>query len=287
MAKNIVEIGKQQQALQKIEPNTSIKLFTDEELPQFTKAFEEASVDSKLNFISNLVGQTSGVQGGRGILKATLKQLGGGSSNYSVAATARLNNFRSTEGRELAASIVTGTHLLKSKQFAMPKDADMRAAFNSYVGQTITGESNNEMYDAFLAVYADTMTARGKAHTSDKDVPDKDVLKTALGFVTGGIYDQVAGFGRTENYMGDKVNSWKVIKPYGMDDDIFKKKINDGYASISKATGIPVGNLDNFLLKQAKNAPNGDIQYDLLNERGNPLIVKNAIWRIRMTGVKK
>lgn len=39
--------------------------------------------------------------------------------------------------------------------------------------------------------------------------------------------------------------------------------------------------------KQGKPTATGDIQYDLINERGQPLIIKNAVWRIKMNGVTK
>ena len=166
----------------------------------------------------------------------------------------------------------------------MPKDASMRAAFNSYVGQTITGTTANDAYEVFKAVYADTMVTRGMSHAKSDEMPNSDIAKTALGMTTGGIYDQS---GKFKNYLGAKYQDWKVTKPYGMTDDVFEGRLNKGYATISKQTGIDVADLEGLRLKQGKPTATGDIQYDLINERGQPLIIKNAVWRIKMNGVTK
>ena len=127
--------------------------------------------------------------------------------NYVAAGTARLNNFKSTKGRDLATSIISGTQLLKNKQLIMPKEDVLRLKFNEYVGQTLTGTNANNAYEVFKAVYADTMNARGFSHTAKDASPDEAILKTALGMATGGIYTQPNSF---KNYLGEKGSDWKV-----------------------------------------------------------------------------
>lgn len=283
-AKNVIDIGSYQLAMKAKDPNVSIKPISNDVLPQAVETFDKSSADQKLNFIGNLIGQTKGINGGKQLWQETLKQLGGGSLNYVAAGTARLNNFKSTEGRDLATSIISGTQLLKNKQLTMPKDANMRAAFNAYVGQTITGTTANDAYEVFKAVYADTMVTRGMNHTKADESPNAEIAKTALGMTTGGIYDQKGSF---KNYLGDKYQDWKVTKPYGMNDDSFESRLDQGYSVISKQTGISTTDLQSLRLRQTKANSNGDIQYDLINERGQPLIIKNAVWRIRMNGVTK
>ena len=283
-AKNVIDIGSYQLAMKAKDPNVSIKPISNDVLPQAVETFDKSSADQKLNFIGNLIGQTKGINGGKQLWQETLKQLGGGSLNYVAAGTARLNNFKSTEGRDLATSIISGTQLLKNKQLTMPKEAEMRAAFNAYVGQTVTGTTANDAYEVFKAVYADTMQTRGMSHTKADELPNAEIAKTALGMTTGGIYDQKGNF---KNYLGGKYQDWKVTKPYGMNDDSFENRLNQGYSVISKQTGISTTDLQTLRLRQTKANSNGDIQYDLINERGQPLIVKNAVWRIRMNGVTK
>ncbi|EMJ3295161.1 methyl-coenzyme M reductase [Acinetobacter baumannii] len=283
-AKNIVTIGSYQVAQRDKDPNATIKPIPNEALPAAKQAWEEATVDQKLNLISSMIAQTKGVKDGVKIWGAALGQLGGGNSNYVMAGVAKANGYRSTEGRELANSIVIGTQLLKNKQLIMPKEDDMREAFNKYVGQTLTGTNANNAYEVFKAVYADTMNERGFSHTSKDEAPNKKILNTALGMATGGVYTQPTSF---RNYRGDKVSDWKVTKPYGITDDAFEAQLEKGYQTISKQTGISVNNLKEFRLRQGKPSSTGAIQYDLINERGQQLVVKNAIWRITMDGVNK
>ncbi|OUR09698.1 methyl-coenzyme M reductase [Acinetobacter nosocomialis] len=283
-AKNIVTIGSYQVAQRDKDPNATIKPIPNEALPAAKQAWEDASVDQKLNVISSMIEQTKGVKDGVKIWGAALGQLGGGNSNYVMAGVAKANGYRSTEGRELANSIVIGTQLLKNKQLIMPKEDDMREAFNKYVGQTLTGTNANNAYEVFKAVYADTMNERGFSHTSKDEAPNKKILNTALGMATGGVYTQPTSF---RNYRGDKVSDWKVTKPYGITDDAFEAQLEKGYQTISKQTGISVNNLKEFRLRQGKPSSTGAIQYDLINERGQQLVVKNAIWRITMDGVNK
>ncbi|MDC4893402.1 methyl-coenzyme M reductase [Acinetobacter baumannii] len=283
-AKNIVTIGSYQVAQRDKDPNATIKPIPNEALPAAKQAWEDASVDQKLNVISSMIEQTKGLKDGVKIWGAALGQLGGGNSNYVMAGVAKANGYRSTEGRELANSIVIGTQLLKNKQLIMPKEDDMREAFNKYVGQTLTGTNANNAYEVFKAVYADTMNERGFSHTSKDEAPNKKILNTALGMATGGVYTQPTSF---RNYRGDKVSDWKVTKPYGITDDAFEAQLEKGYQTISKQTGISVNNLKEFRLRQGKPSSTGAIQYDLINERGQQLVVKNAIWRITMDGVTK
>ncbi|HEE6447435.1 TPA: methyl-coenzyme M reductase [Acinetobacter baumannii] len=283
-AKNIVTIGSYQVAQRDKDPNATIKPIPNEALPAAKQAWEEATVDQKLNFISSMIAQTKGVKDGVKIWGAALGQLGGGNSNYVMAGVAKANGYRSTEGRELANSIVIGTQLLKNKQLIMPKEDDMREAFNKYVGQTLTGTNANNAYEVFKAVYADTMNERGFSHSSKDEAPNKKILNTALGMATGGVYTQPTSF---RNYRGDKVSDWKVTKPYGITDDAFEAQLEKGYQTISKQTGISVNNLKEFRLRQGKPSSTGAIQYDLINERGQQLVVKNAVWRITIDGVTK
>ncbi|MFW1776586.1 methyl-coenzyme M reductase [Acinetobacter baumannii] len=283
-AKNIVTIGSYQVAQRDKDPNATIKPIPNEALPAAKQAWEDASVDQKLNLISSMIAQTKGVKDGVKIWGAALGQLGGGNSNYVMAGVAKANGYRSTEGRELANSIVIGTQLLKNKQLIMPKEDDMREAFNKYVGQTLTGTNANNAYEVFKAVYADTMNERGFSHSSKDEAPNKKILNTALGMATGGVYTQPTSF---RNYRGDKVSDWKVTKPYGITDDAFEAQLEKGYQTISKQTGISVNDLKEFRLRQGKPSSTGAIQYDLINERGQQLVVKNAIWRITMDGVTK
>ncbi|MDO7454522.1 methyl-coenzyme M reductase [Acinetobacter baumannii] len=283
-AKNIVTIGSYQVAQRDKDPSATIKPIPNEALPAAKQAWEEATVDQKLNLISSMIAQTKGVKNGAKIWGEALGQLGNGDQAYQMAGYARANNFRSDAGLDVATAIVAGKQALKNKQMIQPKDALLKEKFNKYVGQSVSGETANLNYAAFQAIYAYLTEARGQTH-KDADEYKEDIGRTALGLATGGVYTQS---GRFKDYTDRGISDWKVSKPYGMTDATFEAKVQKGYADISKATGMSVNDLDNFrLARSPTKAANGDLMYDLINERGRPLVVKGNVWRIRMNGVDK
>lgn len=276
-----VQNGTSQLALK--DPNVKVRPISAEDLPEAKKAFDSLSVQGKLDFIAQLQSQSKGHANAATIWGATLGQLGGGDQNYIAAGLARSNGFKSTDNRDVATSIVNGTQLLKNKQLIMPKEADLKAEFNAYVGNTVSGTTANNLFNVFKAIYVDTMDARGYQHAKADDLPNKEILKTALSMATGGVYSQRGSF---KNYADGKVQDWKVSKPYGMSDDSFEDRLDSGYAGISKSTGISESDLKSLRLRQSTvRTKKGDIQYDLINERGNPLVVNGVQWRIYMNGV--
>lgn len=283
-AKNIVTIGSYQVAQRDKDPNATIKPIPNEALPAAKQAWEEATVDQKLNLISSMIAQTKGVKNGAKIWGEALGQLGNGDQAYQMAGYARANNFRSDAGLDVATAIVAGKQALKNKQMIQPKDALLKEKFNKYVGQSVSGETANLNYAAFQAIYAYLTEARGQTHKNDNEYNDY-IGRAALGLATGGVYTQKGNF---KDYANFGISDWKVSKPYGMTDATFEAKIQKGYADISKATGMSVNDLDNFrLARSPTKAANGDLMYDLINERGRPLVVKGNVWRIRMNGVDK
>ncbi len=283
-AKNIVTIGSYQVAQRDKDPNATIKPIPNEALPAAKQAWEDANVNQKLDLISSMINQTKGIKNGAKIWGEALGQLGNGDAAYQMAGYARANNFRSDAGLDVATAIVAGKQALKNKQMIQPKDALLKEKFNQYVGQSVSGETANLNYAAFQSIYAYLTEARGQTH-KDADEYKEDIGRTALGLATGGVYTQS---GRFKDYTDRGISDWKVSKPYGMKDETFEAKIQKGYADISKATGMSVNDLDNFrLARSSTKAANGDLMYDLINERGQPLVVKGAVWRIRMNGVTK
>lgn len=265
--------------------NITLKPISEEDLPEAKKAFDDMGVNEKLNFISGLISKSKGHPNGARIWGAVLGQLGSGDQNYVAAGLAKMNNYGSDAGRPLATSIINGTQILKNKQLIMPKDAELKAAFNAYVGNTISGTSANNAYNVFKAVYADTMDARNLQHDKADELPKPDVLKFALASATGGVHQQSGTF---KNYMGGKLEDWKVAMPYGMTDDAFESRLDAGYASLAKHTGMTEAELKTLRLRQSPvRSKKSEIQYDLLNERGNPLQIGGVNWRIVINGATK
>lgn len=281
---NLVTIGSYQVAQRNVDSNATIKPIPNEVLSDAKKSWEEATPNQKINLISNLISQSRGIKGGDRIWGAAIGQLSNGDQAYTMAGVARMNNFRSDAGLDVATAIVAGKQALKNKQMIQPKDDLLKQKFNEYVGQSVSGETANMTYAAFQSIYAYLTEARGQQH-KDADEYKKDIGDTALSLATGGTYSQDGNF---KDYNNNKIGDWKVSKPYGMADSTFEAKIQSGYKTISQQTGVSVNDLQNFRLSRSgvRTAQN-ELLYDLVNERGQPLKVKGNIWRIRLQGVTK
>jgi hypothetical protein len=276
-AAKAIDNGVSQLALK--DPNIVVKPIAAEDLPEAKQAFDAKSVNDKLDFIGELINQSKGVPNGSKIWSATMGQLGGGDLSYLMAGVARANNYRSRDGEDVAAAIISGTQALKNKALVVPKDDLLRSEFNKYVGNSVSGETANMSYSAFKSIYVHLSERNGYQH-KDKDDMSKDLAKTALSMATGGVYEQGVKYGNQK--------TWKVSKPYGMDDDRFESEVSKGYAAISQATGISTAELQDLRLRRSdKRSKKGEIQYDLINERGAPLQVGGVMWRINMQGATK
>lgn len=281
---NLVTIGSYQVAQRNVDSNATIKPIPNEVLSDAKKSWEEATPNQKIDLISNLISQSRGIKGGDRIWGAAIGQLSNGDQAYTMAGVARMNNFRSDAGLDVATAIVAGKQALKNKQMIQPKDDLLKQKFNEYVGQSVSGETANMTYAAFQSIYAYLTEARGQQH-KDADEYKKEIGDTALSLATGGTYSQDGNF---KDYNNNKIGDWKVSKPYGMADSTFEAKIQSGYKTISQQTGVSVNDLQNFRLSRSgvRTAQN-ELLYDLVNERGQPLTVKGNIWRIRLQGVTK
>ena len=276
-AKNIVDNGLSQLALR--DPNIKLKPISQEDLPEAKQAFDGMGVNAKLNFIGNLIQQSKDIPGGNKIWGATLGQLGGGDQSYIMAGIARMQGYQSTKGEDVATAIISGTQALKNKQFTMPKDELLKTEFNNYVGNSVSGDTANMTFSGFKSIYAHLTERDGYQH-KDKDDFNKDIAKTALSMATGGVYNQDVKYGNQK--------SWKVSKPYGMDDSHFESTVTSGLNYISSKTGISVADLETLRLRRSLHrSAKGEIQYDLINKRGNPLVVKETEWRVNMPGRTK
>lgn len=264
-AEKVVDNAVSQVALK--DPNLVIKPIAAEDLPEAKQAFDAMGVNQKLDFIGNLIQQTKSVPKGNTIWSATLGQLGGGDLSYLMAGVARANNYRSRDGEDVAVAIVSGTQALKNKALVMPKDDLLKAEFNKYVGSTVSGATANMSFAAFKSIYAHLSERNGYQH-KDKDDISKELTSTALSLATGGVYEQGVKYGNQK--------TWKVSKPYGMDDDRFEQILDTRYAAIAQKYQTSEAELKDLRLRrEGQNGPKGQIRYALINERGTPLFYMN------------
>lgn len=264
-AEKVVDNAVSQVALK--DPNLVIKPIAAEDLPEAKQAFDAMGVNQKLDFIGNLIQQTKSVPKGNTIWSATLGQLGGGDLSYLMAGVARANNYRSRDGEDVAVAIVSGTQALKNKALVMPKDDLLKAEFNKYVGSTVSGATANMSFAAFKSIYAHLSERNGYQH-KDKDDISKELTNTALSLATGGVYEQGVKYGNQK--------TWKVSKPYGMDDDRFESILDTRYTAIAQKYQTSEAELKDLRLRrESQNGPKGQIRYALINERGTPLFYMN------------
>lgn len=264
-AEKVVDNAVSQVALK--DPNLVIKPIAAEDLVEAKQAFNDMGVNQKLDFIGNLIQQTKSVPKGNTIWSATLGQLGGGDLSYLMAGVARANNYRSRDGEDVAVAIVSGTQALKNKALVMPKDELLKAEFNNYVGNSVSGVTANMNFSAFKSIYAHLSERNGYQHKDNQDI-SKDLTKTALSLATGGVYEQGVKYGNQK--------TWKVSKPYGMDDDRFEQILDTRYAAISQKYQISEAALKDLRLRrERKSGPKGQIRYGLINERGEALFYMN------------
>ena len=281
---NVVTIGSYQVAQQNTDSNATVKPIPEESLADAKKAWNEAGVSQKIDLIGNLISQSKGIKGGEKIWGSALGQLSNGDQAYVMAGVARMNNFRSDAGLDVATAIVAGKQALKNKQMIQPKDDVLKQKFNEYVGQSVSGATANMTFEAYKSIYAYLTETRGQQH-KDADDYKEEIGNTALSLATGGTYTQDGNF---KDYTNRGIKDWKVSKPYGMTDSAFEAKIQSGYKTISQQTGLSVNDLQNFrLARSGKTTPQGELMYDLINERGQPLVVKGSVWRVRLQGVTK
>lgn len=249
------------------DPNLAIKPIASEDLAEVKQAFENSSVNEKLNTISTFITKSKGVPNGSRIWAAAIKQLGGDDNSYLMAGVARANNYRSEKGEDVATAIISGNQALKNKQMIMPKDELLKAEFNKYVGNTVTGGTANMTYAAFKSIYAHLTERDGYQH-KDKDDISKEITSAALSMATGGVYEQGVKFGNQE--------TWKVSKPYGMKDERFEAILDTRFAAIAQKYKMSESEVrDLRLRREAARGPNGVIRYALINERGTPLFYLN------------
>lgn len=265
-AKTLAEIGAYQVAQRDKDPNAAIKPISADILPAAKIAFDNMGIDGKLTFIGNMVSVSKNTKGGQEVWKETLKQLGGDDQSYVMAGIAKKYNFHTTEDQSVATAIIAGNQALKNEALIMPSKDLLKQKFNAYVGGSATGETGTMTFDAYRSIYAYLSQRNNRIHKDNKDI-DKNISELALGMATGGVYNQNTGHSK----------DWKVSKPYGMTDSKFKASLEKGYGEVSQKVGIPVSELKNLRLSRSSEKSKDDkLQYDLLNERGNPLKYKSG-----------
>ena len=145
--------------------------------------------------------------------------------------------------------------------FPMPKDQDIRLAFNSQAGDAFAGnpEAYQIAYQAARATYAGLVAQKGDYSGNLND----GLLREAIQRSTGGVAD---------------INGARVVKPWGMDDSTFKNVVKAEFGRQTAAAGIPQMK-DQWPRLQLQNTKGGYLVKSgtgyLLGKDGNPILLRD------------
>lgn len=270
LAKNLVTVGSYQLAMKKDDANIAIKPISSDQLPQAIDEFDKSSVDQKLNFISNLLGQAKGISGGKQIWSNALEQLGGGDRVYLLAGLAK-NKNRAIGNQNLADTLINGQFLVDKGGFVLPTALEQK--FRELYGNLNTLGNYADDLKQFQLSYASIANSNNIKHLKKDDVPDTNTIKKAFDLATGGVYEQEPNswFGSFKTPDGASFKKWQVPKPYGMGDDKFESLLDQGYESLAKQSGYQVAELKQFLLVPRISKDSNFIMYNLVDVRGRKL----------------
>jgi hypothetical protein len=144
--------------------------------------------------------------------------------------------------------------------FPMPKDQDIRLAFNSQAGDAFAGnpEAYQVSYQAAKAAYAGLVSQKGDYSGNLND----GLLKEAIQRTTGGVAD---------------INGGRVVKPWGMDDSTFKNIVQKEFIKTVTAQGVPMA-VEQWPRMQLQNTKGGYLVKSgtgyLLGKDGNPVLLR-------------
>ena len=231
--------------------------FLPQEIEPLKAIIEKADDKSKLAILGVLA-QSSPNAGAYG---SALKAIAADKGALMLAGMAHYHDFKSNDNRNVSETILKGEKILADKSVIMPNEAAFKAAFDEKVGDSIADGTpqREQAYLAFKTLYAGLANDMGVRHVAeDKAVANERVTRSAISLATGGITDY---------------NDKKVIMPYGMQPEMFSKKVDDSLKIVAKQSGYPEENLQDLPLYPV---PGKDGYYFLL--RGNkPQLDKKGV----------
>lgn len=255
-------------AAQQKDPSIGLNPLQESELQGVKQVFSQMNSDQKLQFFGQMVSELKHVPQGAKAYGSFLGQVAGSDNLLRLAGMARYRNLRGDQGTDVATTILKGQEIIKSKATILPRDNALLVAFNDYVGNAITGSSRADAFETYKAIHAGLAFDKAVNYTSPEELVDESLSNSALSLATGGIYDQ----GKKQGY-----SDWKVLMPYGWDEDKFEDAIQAKLPALANQ-GVAVSVLEDLPLLQA---PGKEGRYyfldgmrPLLNKQGKPIILE-------------
>jgi hypothetical protein len=152
-----------------------------------------------------------------------------------LAGMAQYRGFKSSEGRDVASTLLAGSKVLEDKSVLMPTETVFKSAFEERIGDALPNGSpqREQAYTAFKAIYAGMAADKGVRHTVDNKEADEQLADLAASLTTGGI---------------SEYNGRKVMRPYGMPENDFEQKVDVSLEAIATSTGYPKGDIEDMPL---------------------------------------
>ena len=179
---------------------------------------------------------------------AAIKPLAADQPVTVLAGMAKFRDLKGADGTDVPKMLLSGQKILDDKSVPKPKEDLMRTAFDESVGLSLApGTPQREQaYQGFKALYVSTAAAKGVRYEAGDDL-DKATTQKAIDMITGGISER---------------GGQKVIKPYGMTDQVFNKVVDIELEGLAKRTEFPIGQLEDMPLEPV---PGKEGVYYLMN----------------------
>lgn len=257
---------------------TPYSLLTQAEASTLTQGFQKMSTQQKLGYLNTIRTSIPDPKAYRSILQ----QIAPDSPVTAVAGNILGKQGEITVGhwfkpdehyvpQDVSALMLEGEALInptkaagkedgRGKSFPMPKEQDLRTAFNNAVGKAFAGDptSADYAYQAVKAYYAGKASRIGDVSGEKND----DVLQQAVKAVLGGV----------TNFNG----KGEVLRPWGMPEDTFKDAAKIAFDNAMQAAGMQDSPANKFGIYGLQSA--GGDRYllragtgYLLDKQGNPI----------------
>lgn len=210
----------------------SLNPFLPQESDALKSVIAKADDNTKLSILGVLAKASPNAES----YSSSLKAISADKGLLMAAGMAQFHGFKSSEGRDVAKTILAGEKILNDKSVIMPSEEGFKAAFEQNIGDAIPDGSpqREQAYSIFKAMYAGVANDIGVRHSNeDKNTADTKAAELALNLTTGGVSDY---------------NDHKIIRPYGMAEDKFLNRIDTSLDAVAKNTGYAKGQIEDMPL---------------------------------------
>jgi len=226
-------------------PEVARNPWKPEEVTMLKSVMQQADDGTKLQILGAIAAASpSGTD-----YSAAIKPLVADEPVTVLAGLAQFRGLKGADGTDVPKTLLAGSKVLADKSTQMPKEQELRLAFDDAVGGSIASGTpqREQAYLAFKSLYAGMAGPAGITAEDALSGVDDGLAEKAIAMATGGISERAGA---------------KVVKPYGMDDDLFDAAVDVQLEGLSTRSGFPVGQLEDMPLSPV---PGREGSYYLMN----------------------